>query len=287
MIGLALYDHLCLRSGRFVLHGFLVRSFTALLRTSRPQAMFAALSPQAYVYLRYPMLSSGETMLYRTVQHLCFTGALKVHYDDVRIRSDRDRTVRRLYLQRDPAIGAATPSEEFALGFFPKGKNQTLADVRRRFEREITDHEAFKYDLLFPELRESGLLSAKHWRTADGRAALQRTRDLVFTVEQDIGRRLVGGWERSLRHVQALGSSIVLLNEDTREELKLGSPRKKDLVAVFSILTYFETTSTTSGSDGFYGGMGGGGGFGGSGGGGGFGGFGGGGFGGGGAGGSW
>lgn len=250
--------------------------------------MIPALSPQAYVYLRYPMLSSGETMLYRTLQHLCFTGALKVRYDDVRIGIDRDRTVRRLYMQRDPAVSAACPSEEFALGFFPKDKNLTLGDVRRRFERDITDHERFKYDLLAPELRAAGLLHAKHWRTAEGRAALQRTRDLLFTVEQDIGRRLAGGWGRSLRHVQALGSSIVLLNEDTREELKLGSPRKKDLVAVFSILTYLETASAASGPDGFVRGMSGfGGGMVGGGGGGGFSGFGGGSFGGGGAGGSW
>lgn len=251
--------------------------------------MVNALTPQAYVYLRHPMLSSGETMLYHTLQHLCFTGALTVRYDDVRVGVDRDRVVRRLYLERDRRVAAENKSEAFALDFFPNGKRLTLGDVRKRFEREITDYERFKYDLLWPELREAGLLSARHWRTADGRAALRRTRDLLFTVQQDIGRGLVGGWERSLPHVQALGSSIVLLNERTREQLKAVSPRRKDLVAVFSILHYLETASAASGSDGYVSGMGGfGGGMGGgSGGGGGFGGFGGGGFGGGGAGGSW
>lgn len=246
------------------------------------------LSPQAYVYLRYPILSSGETMLYHTLQHLCFTGALLVRYDDVRVGLYGDRVVRRLYLERDRRVAAASPSEAFALDFFPNGKRLTLGDVRRRFEREITDHERFKYDLLWPELREAGLLSARHWRTADGRAALRRTRDLLFTVQQDIGRGLAGGWERSLPHVQALGSSIVLLNERTREELKAASPRRKDLVAVFSILQYLEAASAASGRDGYVSGLGGfGGGMVGGGGGGGFGGFGGGGFGGGGAGGSW
>lgn len=246
------------------------------------------LSPQAYCYLRHPILSSGETMLYHTLQHLCFTGALLVRYDDVRVGVGRERVVRRLYLERAPHVAAACLSEAFALDFFPNGKRLTLGDARKRFEREITDYEQFKYDLLWPELREAGLLSAKHWRTADGRAALRRTRDLLFTVQQDIGRGLVGGWERSLPHVRTLGSSIVLLNERTREQLKTASPRRKDLVAVFSILHYLETASAASGSDGYVSGMGGfGGGMGGAGGGGGFGGFGGGSFGGGGAGGSW
>jgi hypothetical protein len=251
--------------------------------------MVPALTPQAYVYLRHPMLSSGETMLYRTLQHLCFTGALKVRYDDVRIGIHRDRTVRRLYMHRDPAVSPASPSEEFALGFFPEGKNLTLGDVRRNFAREITDYERFKYDLLWPELRDAGLLSAQHWRTATGRKALRHARALLFTVQQDIGRELVGGWERSLKHLQALGSGIVLLNDTTRDKLMAASPRKKDLVAVFSILNYLETASAASGTDGYVSGMGGFGGgmVGGSGGGGGFGGFGGGSFGGGGAGGSW
>lgn len=113
-------------------------------------------------------------------------------------------------------------------------------------------------------------------------------RDLLHTVEQDIGRSLPGGWERSLKHVQELGSCITLLDEDTRDQLKEHSPRPTDLVAVFSILNYLERTTLGPGGEGgnlFAGGYGGGG-FG-AGGGGGFGGFGGGSFGGGGAGGSW
>lgn len=258
---------------------------------SRELHRMPALTPQAYVYLRHPILSSGETMLYHTVQHLCFTGALSVRYDMVNVGRNKSHQVMRLYLRRSEEASAASPSEEFVLDFFPKAKALTLGDLRKRFEGIIKDYERFKYDLVWPELRKAGLLSGRYWRTAAGRKACRLTRDLLFTVQQDIGRKLDGGWERSLRHVQALGSCMVLLNDDTRDELKAHSPRKRDLVAVFSILNYFETASAASGADGYISGMGGyGGGMlggGGSGGGGGFGGFGGGGFGGGGAGGSW
>jgi hypothetical protein len=160
------------------------------------------ITPQAYVYLRHPILSSGETMLYHTVQHLCFTGALKVRYDMVSVGPNKERKVMRLYMRRDRTVTTASSSEAFVLGFFPKEKALTLGDLRKGFEREIGDFEQFKYDLMWPELKQAGLLSGRHWRTAEGRAASRRTRDLLFTVQQDIGRSLAGGWERSLKHVQ-------------------------------------------------------------------------------------
>jgi hypothetical protein len=249
------------------------------------------LTPQAYCYLRHPILSSGETMLYHTFQHLCFTGGLRVHFLEVEVGRRRTRTVRRLFLQRDEGYATSSAAEAFALDFFDPEEALDLGELRQRVERKVKDYEHFKYEAMRNDLEKAGLLAWRHWRTAAGRKACAHTRELLFTVQQDIGRKLDGGWDRSLRHVQALGSCMVLLNDGTRDELKAKSPRKSDLVAVFSILSYFETASAASGADGYISGMGGfGGGMvggGGGGGGGGFGGFGGGSFGGGGAGGSW
>lgn len=251
-----------------------------------------ALSPQAYVYLRHPILSSGETMLYHTFQHLCFTGALKVHFEDVLVGRSRPRTLTRLFLSRGAAPPPEASAQTFAWSLVPAEGAITLVELRRIIEDGIEDFERFKYEHLFKDLKAGGFLSSRHWRTEQGRVSCRRIRDLLYTVEKDIGGRLVGGWERSLPHLQALGSCIVLLDEDTREELKEASPRKADLVAVFSILRYLELTlGGEEGGNAFVGGFGGTGGGGGGGwggaGGGGFGGFGGGSFGGGGAGGSW
>ncbi|MBS1582303.1 MAG: hypothetical protein JST66_08910 [Bacteroidetes bacterium] len=245
------------------------------------------MTPQAYVYLRYPMLSSGETMLYHTIQHLCFTGALAVAFREVAIGGrEGGRRIDRLFLSRNRHARDLSSSEAFAWGLLPDDRAITLGDLRRTLDQAIEDYERFKYEHMLPDLKALGLLSGRHQRTAAGRAACRRTRDLLFTVQQDIGRRLDGGWERSLGHVQELGSAIVLLNDDTRGRLKEASSRKADLVAVFSILTYLERSSAASTRDGHVVGFGGSdGGY--SGGGGGFGGFGGGSFGGGGAGGSW
>jgi hypothetical protein len=253
-------------------------------------ALMVKLSPQAYVYLRHPILSSGETMLYHTLQHLCFTGALRVHFAEVEVGGRRKRRVNRLFLTRGEKPDARDRSSNFAWALVPAERPASLVDLRLTIQEEIEDHERFKYELMKPDLVDAGLLRWRHLCTPDGRAACRRVRDLLFTVEQDIGRSLHGGWERSLGHVQELGSCITLLDEDTRDRLRERSPRPTDLVAVFSILTYLERTTTGPGGEGgnlFTGGFGGSsGGFGG-GGGGGFGGFGGGSFGGGGAGGGW
>ena len=249
----------------------------------------AVLTPQAYVYLRHPMLSSGETMLYHTMQHLCFAGGLRVHFAEVEVGGRRKRAVNRLFLTRGERPEASDRSGTFAWELVPADKPCSLVDLRLAIEERIDDHEAFKYDLMQPDLKDAGLLRWQHTRTSKGRAACRRVRDLLHTVEQDIGRALPGGWERSFKHVQELGSCITLLDEDTRDRLKEHSPRPTDLVAVFSILNYLERTTLGPGGEGgnmFTGGYGGGG-FGAGGGGGGFGGFGGGSFGGGGAGGSW
>lgn len=242
------------------------------------------ISPQAYVYLRNPILSSGETMLYHTFQHLCFSGALKVRFEDVLVGRSRPRRLARLFLSRGDAPRAEARAQSFAWGLVPAGRAISLVDLRRIIEDEVKDFERFKYEHLFEDLKAGGFLSGRHWRTDLGRTCSRRTRDLLYTVEKDIGGKLGGGWERSLPHLQELGSCIVLLDEDTREELKRYSPRRADLAAVFSILRYLELTlgGEESGSAFTVG-------FGGAGGGGdgGFGGFGGGDFGGGGGGGSW
>jgi len=245
------------------------------------------LTPQAYVYLRYPILSSGETMLYHTLQHLCFTGSLKLHYEDVTVGRSRPRLMKRLFLSRGIEPAANRQAERFAWQLVPADRPVHLAELRRTIEKEIDDFEDFKHKQMFADLQSASLLRTRHLRTAQGAKACRRVRDLIFTVQKDIGCRLEGGWERSLPHVQELWSCIVLLDDDTREELKNATPRKADLVAVFSILRYMELTlGGEEGGSAFIGGFGGAGG-GGGGGGGGFGGFGGGSFGGGGAGGSW
>lgn len=248
------------------------------------------LTPQAYVYLRRPMLSSGETMLYHTFQHLCFTGALRVHFAEVEVGTRQKRKLNRLFLTRGERPASSARSELFAWELISADRPSTLVNLQMAIDDEVDDHERFKYELLKPELVAAGLLRGRHMLTTEGRAALRRTRDLLYTVEQDIGRSLEGGWERSMKHVHELGGCITLLDEDTRDELKKRSSRPSDLVAVFSILNYLERFTAGGSDGGMFGGSGSGfGGGSGSGfvGGGGFGGFGGGSFGGGGAGGSW
>jgi len=250
------------------------------MRSSR-----AVLTPQAYVYLRRPRLSSGETMLYHTIQHLCFTGSLRVHFAEVEVGVRQKRKLNRLFITRGQRPAETSLSELFAWEILTTDLPHSLVHLQTAIADKVSDYELFKYDLLRPELNAAGLLKGRHKLTTSGRDALRRTRDLLYTVEQDIGRSLQGGWERSIKHVHDLGSCITLLDDDTHEQLKKRSSRPSDLIAVFSILNYLERFTAGGNDGGMFGGSGGG--FGGGGGFSGGGGFGGGSFGGGGAGGSW
>ena len=184
------------------------------------------LTPQAYIYLRHPILSSGETMLYHTIQHLCFTGALKVHYEDVRVGRSGRTQVTRLFLSQGAAPATDARAETFAWKLFPADRAITLVDLRRIIEDKVEDPEEFKSAHMYPDLKARGLLRGRYFRTAEGVEACRHTHDLLFTVEKDIGLGLEGGWERSFKHVQALRSCIVLLDEEARDALKEGSPRR-------------------------------------------------------------
>jgi uncharacterized membrane protein YgcG len=245
------------------------------------------IGPHAYVYLRHPFLSSGETMLYHTILHLCFTGALKLQYWRVAAHPRNPHMVLRLFMSRAPVPGPLSAAETFALDLFPTDQAISLAQLRTGMNKEIEDFEKFKFDPMRKDLRSAGLLWSTYFRTEAGRLACREVNAVVETLQTDIDTLLENDTERLSRYLDALRSNVVLLDEDTRYKLKRHVGKDPDVTAIFSILTYLESggvfanpSSLGLSIGGSFGGGGGGGG-------GGFGGFGGGGFGGGGAGGSW
>jgi len=116
-------------------------------------------------------------MLYHTLQHLCFTGALEVQFKEVTVGGRRGRTLNRLFLSRghrpDDRSGA------FAWELLPADAPCSLVDLRLAIEERIEDHEAFKYELMWPDLTDAGLLRGHHTRTPQGRSAWRRVRAAV------------------------------------------------------------------------------------------------------------
>ncbi len=246
------------------------------------------IGPHEYDYLSWPYLSSGADMLEYTLQHLCFTGALDLHYWKVAAHPKNPRPVMRLFLARGRAVTSLSTAEAFALSLIPPDRPIHLGELRLRLKEQVKDEESFKFDLVRKDLKAAGLLRFTYWPSAEGRAARGRVSDRLSAFKRDLHDLLAGPREVLDTRLDELGSQVVMLADVTRDQLKTVHGRTPDLPAVLSISTflqsngvYMDPTSLTGIS--FVGG--GGGGF--SGGGGGFGGFGGGSFGGGGAGGSW
>lgn len=245
------------------------------------------IGPQEYDYLSWPYLSSGADMLEYTLQHLCFTGALDLHYWKVAAHPKNPRPVVRLFLARGSADAPLSSAEAFALSLVPPDRPIHLGELRLRMKKEVTDEESFKYDQVRKDLKAAGLLRFTYWPSAEGRVARGRVSDRLSDFKRDLHELLSGPREKLDARLDEIGSQVVMLADVTRDQLKTVRGRTPDLSAVLSISTflqsggvYMDPTSLTGIS---FGG-GGGGGFSG---GGGFGGFGGGSFGGGGAGGSW
>lgn len=103
-----------------------------------------AITPQAYCYLRHPILSSGETMLQYTIQHLCFTGTLKAEKKRVAAHARDPRIVTRLLLTRVKGATPTTRAERYALDLFQTGADTSLGQLRGKFKKQDTDFELFK-----------------------------------------------------------------------------------------------------------------------------------------------
>lgn len=246
------------------------------------------IGPHEYDYLSYPYLSAGADMLEYALQHLCFTGALDLHYWKVAAHPKNPRPVVRLFLARGNASTPLSRAEAFALSLVPADRAIHLGELRIRMKELVKDEESFKFDLVRKDLKAAGLLRFTYWPSAEGREVRGHVSDLLTAFKRDLHELLAGPREALDLRLDELGSNVMMLGDAARDRLKEVDGRTPDLGAVISISTFLQTDGVHMDPGSLTGvsfGGGGGGGFGG--GGGGFGGFGGGSFGGGGAGGSW
>ncbi|MBK7946750.1 MAG: hypothetical protein IPJ85_16240 [Flavobacteriales bacterium] len=89
------------------------------------------LTPQATCTCATRSSSSGETMLYHTLQHLGFTGSLKLHYEDVTVGRSRPRLMKRLFLSRGIEPAANRQAERFVWQLVPADRPVHLVELRR------------------------------------------------------------------------------------------------------------------------------------------------------------
>lgn len=178
------------------------------------------IGPHEYDYLSWPYLSSGADMLEYTLQHLCFTGALDLHYWKVAAHPKNPRPVVRLFLARGSAVVPLSTAEAFALSLVPADRPIHLGELRVRMKKEVTDAESFKFDQVRKDLKAEGLLRFTYWPSAEGRAARGRVSDQLSDFKSDLHELLSGPREKLDARLDDLGSQVVMLADVTRDQLK-------------------------------------------------------------------
>ncbi len=184
------------------------------LRSSR-----TVLTPQAFCYLRNPILSSGETMLHYTVQHLCITGAIHMAWRRVVAHPRDNRTTPRLLLSRASRPAVYRRDATYVLGLLPKDREVSVGQLRTALLKDMPDLETFKYEHVLPDLVDQGLLRYRFVRTSEGIEAMDQVRDQCTWIERALEEGSTPDRETLSAALNALGSNVVLLNRHTRDRL--------------------------------------------------------------------
>lgn len=178
------------------------------------------LTPQAYCYLRHPILSSGETMLQYSIQHLCITGALRLERRRVQAHARDPRVVSRILISRTNRYPVATRAEAYVQELFPRGNELSIGQLRGKIKKELPDFEVFKYEQVLPDLVDAGMLRSRFVRTQQGFDAMQSVRRVRKFIERRIDGLLKNDRDTLITNLNALGSNVVLLDKDTRDKLR-------------------------------------------------------------------
>lgn len=195
------------------------------------------IGPHIHAYLHHPLFSSGEAMLYYTVEHLLHTGAIAMDHSQVQVGHGDHHVVSRLFLSRavDPATLPAP--EAFVLALFPEGKALSLADLRRRLDHAVPETHAFKAGPMQEHLLQEGLLSSALMDSPEGRAAYHKVSRLLHDFEHE-EERLLGDATELQARLKELGANVVLLHWRLRDKLK-ESPHIDELTKTLLIIQTF------------------------------------------------
>jgi len=204
----------------------------------------STLSPQAYCYLRHPILSSGETMLQYTIQHLCITGAIRLERRRVQAHARDPHMVSRILLSRVNRHPVATRAEGYVQELFPRGKEVSIGQLRGKIKKELPDFEVFKYEQVLPDLVDAGMLRSRFVRTDQGVDAMQGVRRVRKFIERRIDGLLKNDRDTLIANLNALGSNLVLLDKDTRDKLRGMLKEFPDLTLTMNIGSTLENSVT-------------------------------------------
>ncbi len=195
------------------------------------------IGPHIHAYLHHPLFSSGEAMLYYTLEHLLYTGAITMDHSQVEVGHGDHHTVMRLFLSRaaDPATLPAP--EAFVLALFPDGRALSLADVRRQLDTAVPETHAFKTGPMQEHLLKEGLLTSTHADTPQGRDAYHNVARLLHDFEHEEEHLLANAAALQAR-LKELGANVVLLPWRLRDKLK-ESPHIDELTKTLLIIQTF------------------------------------------------
>lgn len=198
------------------------------------------IGPHIYHYLHHPLFSSGEAMLYYTLEHLVFTGAITFDHSRVHTGHDEHHLVDRLFLHRAGGTEAATPPEAAALALIPRGQAYSLADLRRKIDHAYPDLHTYKAGPMQEHLTAQGLLTSPLFTSAEGRQAYHEVQLLLHNAEH-YEERLLADPAALKAALHSLGSNAVLLHHGFLERLRERDDLAPLLKTVLTLQAFLES----------------------------------------------
>ncbi|HMN04836.1 MAG TPA: hypothetical protein PKD45_03845 [Flavobacteriales bacterium] len=198
--------------------------------------------PHIYHYLHHPLLSSGEPMLYYTLDHLVHTGAIGYEHRRTQLGHGEHHLVDRLFLYRIADPGTLPPPEAAALSLIPEGKEYSLSDLRHEINHTYpNDHyKVFKSESMQEYLTQQGLLSTPSFTTPDGRKKYREVHHLLNQVEHD-EEQLLNDHAQLQARLDELGSNVVLLHHSLFAKLKDLPDLDERTKTILILQTYLES----------------------------------------------
>lgn len=198
------------------------------------------IGPHTYHYLHHPLLSSGEPMLYYTLDHLVYTGAIGYEHRRMQLGHGEHHIVDRLFLFRSADPETLPLPERAALSLIPEGKEYSLSDLRQSINHTYPHYQEFKSGPMLEHLTQQGLLSSPSFTTTKGRGKYREVHHLLNQVEHDEEQLLKDPAQLQAR-LNELGSNAVLLHHSLFAKLKDLPDLDERTKTILILQTYLES----------------------------------------------
>ncbi|MFI5149711.1 MAG: hypothetical protein ACHQRM_08250 [Bacteroidia bacterium] len=205
-------------------------------------------SPAEFVYLDRMWWTDGAQMLKLTLQELCLMQVLAVSRR-LTVEHVRDkRAFPRFYFTRGPKFAQLDKTSEsysFFYDLFKDREEYKFADLKNAIRSALFNNtDNFSKYYTKADLEREGIITFRYFRTREGHKQHRQITALLDETDKHIDYLLNKDKDELLHNLDALGTCVLLLDEETIGKLKTVS---KDVAAIRNLefLTILDSNYTS------------------------------------------